>query len=184
MHVHTACTLARAAQASGVSCPTLDSLARLGADGKYPANEHRDFRKLMQRQKGLEQLEPQQILLTLLSEEGEGQIDVMTDVLAPYEVLHFLHKSKVFARSMLSDDLSLSDYWRTMFSRSIPGSTDEHPLKGDAAKWSSAIPLVFLLMGQNLVKAAQLKVSNERLTMHNVGKWIPRDAPRVPCQEM
>ena len=154
MSVHAACSLARAARASGVVDTDIDRMANFGAGGRYPGNEHRDFRKMIEKTRSFDQLQPQQIPLTLRSESGEGETNVLTDVIAPYEVFHFLHKSQSFKQSMLSDKTSLAMYWRRFFSRRAARGTNLHPLQSKRPIWHTAIPLLFFTDGAEFSKSS------------------------------
>jgi hypothetical protein len=155
MRVHAACELARAATIDGFDCAELNSLAALGAGGLYPANEHRDYRKLQERRRGPGQLEPQHITLRLLNEGGEGEIDVLTPMLAPYEVLHHLYNAGPlnFERGMLSKTVPLHAYWESYFA-DPESDVASHPLANDPEKWATAIPVLFFTDGAEFSKSS------------------------------
>ena len=171
MPVHVVCELARAATTDGVECSELSKLAGLGSRGLYPANEHRDFRRLQARKRGRDKLEPQYLTLTLQREGGEGVHDVLTPVLAPYEILHHLYNAgpEVFEKAMLSPRVTLNDYWRSFFADPT-SDVGEHPLASSPEEWSSSIPLLFFTGGAELFKSS----AAEGVHKKNIGEICKR----------
>ena len=127
----------------GLTQQSIHKLSSHGAGGARASNELRDYRRSYFKATG-RTLEPQSLLLTLKDADDVPR-QVLTDVLAPYETLHWLHKAagiEHFARCLLSESLPLETYWRHILQQSWAA---KHPLNNPVAMHSLAytIPLVF-----------------------------------------
>ena len=121
--------------------PRLVKLAGLGAGGVHASNELRDYRRDFFRRHG-KTLEAQAIMLTLKDQDDKVQ-QVATDVIAPYEVMYWLHQSGLgnFHRSLLVTQ-TLDSYWTHTLAQPW---TAAHPLQkpGSVNLLKHAIPTVF-----------------------------------------
>ena len=82
-------------------------------------------------------MEPQSIKLSLVGDD-DSVVETSVDVLAPYEVFHYLYHCGDFAKIFLSGEISLYKYWETLLSQ--PWAS-EHPLFGRRHLWSCTVPL-------------------------------------------
>ena len=95
-------------------------------------------------------LTPKTLKLSLLDESGMEQ-DFLCDVLAPYEVLHWLHKAGHVNSSLLSTTVSPQEYWSVLLSQ--PWAAN-HPLQGKPHLWPLTIPIVYFTDGAEVSKAS------------------------------
>ena len=153
MNIHNVCLMARAAIGDGFASSDLNEIAALGASGRHPGNEARDFRRLHHREY-VGGLRPQELSLTLQNDSGEGTSDVMVPVLAPYEVMHFLYVAGKLERSLLSPDMPLKTYWEKLMSQDWAAT---HPMKHKPHLWDYTIPICFFTDGAEVSKATSLE---------------------------
>lgn len=95
-------------------------------------------------------LTPQSIPLTLLDGDDKANT-VWCDVIAPYELFHWLWKEGDFDRSMLSNDTSLTEYWTVLLSHNWAAS---HPLKNKEHLWPLTVPIVYFTDGAEFSKSS------------------------------
>ena len=152
IYVHEGCEVARAAVRDGLAHPSVQHLAVLGAGGRRPQRELRDFHRLHDRTWG-PGLEPTIIKLKLLNHTIHGGIrDVAVPIIAPHELFHHLYANGNFERFMLgAGNTSLNEYWSAAMGCEW---TQTHPLRNQPHMWPFAVPIVWFTDGAEFSKSS------------------------------
>ena len=99
-------------------------------------------------------------------------VDIWTDVLAPYEVFHHMYMLGDFAKCMLSDNLSLYEYWEHVTSR--PWAS-KHPMFGNPHLWKYTVPLNYFTDGAEFSKSSSaegLQQQNRQSTSQRLSRAL------------
>ena len=113
-------------------------------------------------------MEPQSIKLSLL-DDNDAVIETSVDVLAPYEVFHYMYHGGDFAKTFLSDEISLYSYWETLMSQPWASA---HPLFGRPHLWSCTVPLNYFTDGADFSKSSSAEGLEWHCFQHEWAKII------------